>query len=164
MASRRIERIASLIRSLLADAIQSRLADPRIPPITSITRVEVSDDLSVAHVHVSVMGRDSERRLCVTALRHAAGRLRRELAPHLHLRQLPRLVFGLDDSLRRSFETVCRIDQAMRELGEVPEWEREEDEAGDEDDRPAAEESRGLADGPTAARPELPPPTGQEDA
>jgi len=120
--------MASLIRTLIADAIQNRLTDPRIPPITSVTRVEVSDDLSIAHVSISVMGREPERRLCLTALRHAAGRLRRGLAPHLRLRQLPRLEFRLDDSLRRSFETVCQIDEAMRELGELPEWEREEDE------------------------------------
>lgn len=119
--------MASLIRTLIADAIQNRLADPRIPPITSVTRVEVSDDLAIAHVSISVMGRDPERRLCLAALRHAAGRLRRGLAPHLRLRQLPRLEFRLDDSVRRSFETVCRIDEAMRELGEGPAWERDEE-------------------------------------
>ena len=126
--SRRTERVASLIRTIIADAIQNRLNDPRIPVITSITRVEVSDDFSVARVFVSVMAAEAQRKLCVEALRSAAGLLRRELAPELRLRKIPALQFRLDDSLRRGFETVTAIDEAMRELGEVPEWERDEEE------------------------------------
>jgi len=128
--SRRTERVASLIRTIIADAIQNRLNDPRIPLITSITRVEVSDDLSVARIFVSVMAADAQRKLCLSALRSAAGLLRRELAPELRLRKIPSLDFRLDESLRRGFETVTAIDEAMRELGEVPEWERDDEEEG----------------------------------
>jgi len=111
----------------VADAIQNRLADPRIPAITSVTRVEVSEDFSLAAIYVSVLGSDAQRKLALTALRGAAGLLRRRLAPELRLRQIPRLDFRLDDSVRRSFETIMAIDKAMRELGQVPEWERQED-------------------------------------
>lgn len=124
--SRRTERVGHLIRSIVAQTIQSRLADPRIPAITSITRVEVADDFSVARIHVSVMAPEAQRALCLTALRSAAGLLRRALAPELRLRKIPALVFQLDDSLRQSAATVDMIDQAMRELGQAPEWEREE--------------------------------------
>jgi ribosome-binding factor A len=124
--SRRCERLGHLIRSILAEAIRDRLSDPRIPLLTSITRVEVSDDLAVACVHVSVMAEEPQRKLCVAALQKAAGRLRRVLAPELSLRKIPNLVFRLDDSIRQGFETLAVIDHAMRELGEVPEWERED--------------------------------------
>lgn len=122
--SKRTERVGSLIRAIIADAIQSRLNDPRVPPITSITRVEISADFAVARVFVSVMATDARRQLCLRALRSAAGYLRRLLGPQLSLRKTPALDFRLDDSLRRSFETVQLIDQAMEELGQRPQWER----------------------------------------
>jgi ribosome-binding factor A len=113
---------------IVAEAIRDRLNDPRIPVITSITRVEVSDDFAVARVFVSVMAAEPQRKLCLTALRSAAGLLRHELAPQLRLRKIPTITFELDESLRHGFETVTAIDAAMRELGEVPEWERDEEE------------------------------------
>lgn len=129
MASRRTERVGSLIRSIVADAIHARLSDPRIHPITSITRVEVSADFSVARIFVSVMAEESRRKLCLVALESASGRLRRLLGPELRLRKIPMLEFKLDDSLRRASETVETIDRAMRELGEEPDWLREDDDA-----------------------------------
>jgi ribosome-binding factor A len=115
--SRRTERVASLIRSMLAEAIQTRLSDPRLSPFTSITRVDVSADLSIAHVHVSVMEqREAQRLLSVRALQSAAGRLRRIVARGLTTRTIPRLQFHLDESVQRSFQTVQIIDRAMREL------------------------------------------------
>lgn len=137
--SRRTERVGNLIRSIVAQTLQTRLTDPRIPTITSVTRVEVSDDFAVARIFVSVMAPEPQRQLCLTALRHASGLFRRVLAPELSLRKIPALDFRLDDSLRQSFETVEVIDRAMRELGEVPEWEREETEAATPEDEDAGE-------------------------
>ena len=143
--SRRTERVGSLIRTIIAEAIQTRLADPRIPTITSITRVVVSDDFSVARIFVSVMATEVHRNLCLTALRSAHGLLRRMLAPELHLRKIPLLVFELDESVRKGFETVEVIDAAMRELGEVPEWEAEDPaEDAEEDGPPANDPSAGT--------------------
>jgi ribosome-binding factor A len=126
--SRRTERIGSLLRAVLAEAIRNRLNDPRIEPLTSITRVEVSADLSVAHVYVSVMAEGARRELSVETLRHAAGRLRCMVAERVALRQTPELDFRLDESVRRSFETVQRLDRMMAELDEPagPSAEQEE--------------------------------------
>ncbi len=131
--SRRTERIASLIRTILADAMLRRLSDPRIPAITSITRVEVSEDLSVAKVFVSVLApSEARRKLAHRALQQAAGHLRRLLGQELSLRTLPQLVFKLDDSLRKGFETVQLIDQLGLAAGAVRTPEPSElDEAGD---------------------------------
>ncbi len=118
--SRRTDRIGSLIRTLVAEAIQTRLSDPRIVPITSITRVQVSEDLSVARIAVSVMGSETQRQECLRALRRAAGRLRSLLGEELTLRKLPVLAFRLDDSIRGSFETVQQIERAMQALGPEP--------------------------------------------
>jgi len=119
--SRRTERVASVIRTVLAQTIQTRLSDPRIEPLTSITHVEVSADFSVANVYVSVMAPAARQKLSVEALRHARGRLRAAVAHHLTLRRVPELVFHLDESIQRAFETVQQIDRLMEENGPTDE-------------------------------------------
>jgi ribosome-binding factor A len=132
--SRRTERVASIVRSVLAEAIQARLNDPRIEPLTSITRVDVSADMSAARVYVSVMASDSRRKLTLQALRCAAGRLRSLVAERVVLRQVPQINFHLDDSVQVSFETIQEIDRLMQDLGESPglreESETKSDDAG----------------------------------
>lgn len=117
--SRRTERLASVIRNILADAIQFRLSDPRIERMTSITRVEVSQDLSICRVYVSVMASGPRRELTLAALRHAGGHLRSIVAERVSIRQTPALVFHLDESLRKSLETLEQIDLAMAEYAPV---------------------------------------------
>jgi ribosome-binding factor A len=116
VVSRRTERIASLIRGIVAAGIRTELSDPRIETFTSITRVEVSPDLSVAHILVSVMAEEPRRKLTLAGLEQAAGRLRGLVASRISLRQVPRLVFRLDDSVRRSCETVQQLDELMAEI------------------------------------------------
>ena len=129
--SRRTERIGSLIRTVVSAAIRERLSDPRIETLTSITRVEVSADLSVARVNVSVLASEVRRQLCVDALQHAAGRLRAAVAQQVRLRQVPRLEFHLDDSVQQAFHTVQAIDAAMAEFGPRPPAEAGQNESGD---------------------------------
>jgi ribosome-binding factor A len=114
------------LRTVISDAIQHRLSDPRIERLTSVTRVEVSPDLATARVYVSVMGNEVRRKLCMEALEHAAGRLRALLARRTTLRRVARLEFCLDNSVQRAFETVQMIDAAMAELGQRLPWETEE--------------------------------------
>ncbi len=110
-----------------------RLSDPRIAPLTSITRVEVSPDLSLATIHVSVHDdAEARRKLTVVALQSAAGRLRRELSGQLETRTLPHLVFRLDESLRRGFETQQAIDRALEASGIAPSWQADAENAADE--------------------------------
>lgn len=137
--SRRTERIGSLIRDILANLIQSRLNDPRIERFTSITRVDVSPDLSVATVHVTVMAPETRRALTLAALQSAASRLRGFLADELVMRKLPRLVFRIDDSVRTAAEMVNHLDQLRQERGEKPDWEVEAEEAAEELERESAD-------------------------
>ena len=132
--SRRMERIGSLIRSVLARAIQERLSDPRIEPMTSITRVDVASDLSVARVYVSVMAKPPRQKLTLEALQNAGGRLRAEIADQVVLRHVPALQFKLDHSLQQSFETVRQIEAAMAEYEDQP----SDDPSAEGDESPAS--------------------------
>lgn len=116
--SRRTERIASVIRKVVATAIRTRLSDPRLEPLTSVTRVEVSQDLEHARIYISVMAPDARQKLTLEALRQASGRVRGFLAEELTMRVLPQVTFRLDESIRQSAETIEAIDRVMREMNE----------------------------------------------
>jgi ribosome-binding factor A len=119
--SRRTERIASVIRRVVAEALQRRLSDPRLDELASITRVEITSDLSLARVSVSVMSDNpAQRLLYVKALQSSAGRIRGMLAESLTTRTVPQLEFRLDDSLRRGLETLAILDRIRAESGGDP--------------------------------------------
>lgn len=113
--SRRTERVGNVIRDIVAEGIQTQLNDPRIERFTSVTRVDVSPDFSVARVHVSVMADEAHRRLTVVALQNAAGRLRRMLRGQMRVRQIPVLEFFLDESIQQSARVVNELDELMSE-------------------------------------------------
>ena len=113
--SRRTARLNSQIQRLLAEGF-AQLSDPRIATFTSITRVEISPDLTLATVYVSVLGAtEAAAGLTITALDAARGRLRSVLAKGLTMRRVPELRFRLDESLQGAFDTVQVIDQLRDE-------------------------------------------------
>ena len=116
--SRRQEKGASVGRRVVGEAIAQQLHDPRISPMTSITRVEISGDLEFANVWVSVMGSEGEQRTTMAGLQHAQGRLQSLLSRALAMRQCPTLCFKLDESIKKGFETLRLIDQVMAELNQ----------------------------------------------
>jgi len=121
MRAYRLDRIASTIREVVSDALQHRLNDPRIAPLTSVTRVEVSGDLMHAKVHVSVMGSEGEKRRTMSGLHHCTHYIQSLLAKQLSTRHCPRLKFVLDPSIQKALETNRIIDRTMAEYAETDE-------------------------------------------
>lgn len=111
----RPERIATVIGRIIGEAIVSRLSDPRISPLASVTRVRVSEDLAHADVYVSVMGDASAAATTLRGLESAQGRLQSMVASAMAIRQVPMLRFHLDDSIRRGNETLRLIEKSMAE-------------------------------------------------
>jgi len=97
----RAERVAQMMQRELGTMIQTELKDPRIG-FASITRVEVSRDLSVAKVFVSVLGSAQNAHETMEGLTHAVGFLRGEVGRRLKLRHAPELDFRLDESIEKS--------------------------------------------------------------
>lgn len=107
MNDRRRRQVAAILRRELSDIIQQEVKDPRVG-LASITRVEVSPDMSYARVYVSVFAGEEERREAIEALTGAQGFVRRQLAPRIRLRTIPRLNFLLDQSLEHA-ENISRL-------------------------------------------------------
>ncbi|HVB75914.1 MAG TPA: 30S ribosome-binding factor RbfA [Ktedonobacteraceae bacterium] len=107
----RQEKLGELFAAELSDLLRTRVKDPRVG-FASITHVEVSGDYRHAKIFVSVMGNEDEQANTMTALKHATGFLRRELASRITLRYMPEIVFKLDTSI----ETGSRILELIREM------------------------------------------------
>ena len=77
-------------------AIIGRLKDPRLEGgLLTVTRLDVTPDLDVAKVYVSVMGREDGP--AIEALNRAAGHVRTEVSKKMHIRKAPRFIFVEDD-------------------------------------------------------------------
>lgn len=115
--SRRTERVASLIRNTIGQLLLRQLNDPRVDPArTSITRVEVPEDLLTARIFVSVIGTEAQQRTTVQALRHAHGHIQELMMREIVLRNCPTLDFVLDKQFKKTLETLTLISQAMEEI------------------------------------------------
>lgn len=109
---RRPERLAEGIREEVARIVASDLKDPRLGFVT-VTRVEVTHDLSHARVLVGVLGGEVEREKSLAALRSAAGFVRREIGRRLRIRIVPEIEFRYDKGIEAT-------DRVARLLNETP--------------------------------------------
>jgi len=115
--SRRTERIAKVMQQEIGRIILTDLADPRIDTArTSVTRVQVAEDLLRAKVYVSVMGPEAQQRRALAALARAAGRIQSLLGRRIQLRFLPVLEFLPDEQFKGTMRTWEIIRQAMDEI------------------------------------------------
>lgn len=96
----RTERLNSEFKKEIYGIISRRLNDPSITEMVSVTKVDVSRDLSQAKVFVSVFSKDAEKRKTTfDAVCKNAKRIRFELGGAMRIRTVPELFFVLDDSM-----------------------------------------------------------------
>src|SRR6476620_1493676 len=117
--SRRTERLGSTIQQELAQIIMRELSDPRLTGMPSITRVKVSEDLSVADVYVTIMGTAGQQSAALNALRHSAGLMRTKLTKMLSLRQSPFLKFHIDENLKKELAVLDLLEKVRAENEEI---------------------------------------------
>ncbi|NLX61751.1 MAG: 30S ribosome-binding factor RbfA [Tissierellia bacterium] len=115
MNKKRLSRIAEEIKRVVSQLIQREIKDPRISPLTSITKVEVTNDLSYAKIYISVMGNDEDKENTLTGLKSAKGFIRREIGNRIDLRHAPEPVFYLDESIEQSLYISKLIEEVNRE-------------------------------------------------
>ncbi|MDO4788223.1 MAG: 30S ribosome-binding factor RbfA [Johnsonella sp.] len=124
-------RINAQVHREISDIVRSKIKDPRIHPMTSITDAVVTADLKYCTVYVSVLGDEENEKETLEGLKKAAGFIRKELAASLNLRNTPELKFTADHSLAYGMKMSKLIDEVMAE-----------DEQGKEEERDKEEESR----------------------
>jgi ribosome-binding factor A len=116
MAEYRTERIGNLIQEKIGSLIlEGRIKDPRVHPFLSITRVQVSRDLSFADVYVSNVKDEEKIGPGAAGLQSAAGFIQSQLGQNMRIRKIPRLRFHEDRSIRAGFDLVKNIEGLVHE-------------------------------------------------
>jgi len=108
---RRPERVADIIREEISQIVGYELEDPRLTMVT-VTDVRLSDNRRDAQVFVTVAGDEEEHRLALSALRHAAPYVRKQLSLSLNLPRTPEIHFVRD----RVEEEGERVNRLLREI------------------------------------------------
>jgi len=112
---KRSQRVSDLLREEIADIVIYRLKDPRIGFIT-ITGVDVTDDIKIARVYVSVL-KDEDKKNTLDILNSAKSFIRSELSKRLRMKSIPGIEFRLDTSI----EYGDRIDKLLKKIEEESE-------------------------------------------
>lgn len=107
---KRSQRVGHQLRKEISDIVTNRVKDPRLGFLT-ITEVDVTDDLKLARVYVSIF-KEEEREQTLEALVAARNFIRLELGKRLRIKVIPSLEFKLDTSM----EYGDRIDKLLKEV------------------------------------------------
>ena len=102
MIPNRVHKVAMAIKEEVSKIILYELKDPRIGFVT-MTHVDLTPDLKVAHIFYSVMGDTKEVENSQKGLEAAKGYIRRLLGDRLKLRFVPEILFRKDDSIEQGF-------------------------------------------------------------
>ena len=137
----RPHRVGDQIREELSTMLtRGEVHDPKIGFIT-LTRVQVSADLQVAHVYYTSLGDPAARKDTQKALERATPFLRRQIGSRVQLRRVPEIEFRFDESIAHQ----DRIEQVLKDLhqeeaarasaaGAAPDANRAPDASKDDDD------------------------------
>ena len=117
MATRRQEKVARLIKEAVSEAIANHLNDPRIEGFVSVTRVEVSPDLRISDVYISVFGKDeTSQNKTYKAIEHARSRIQALLSGKIQSKFCPVLRIHKDEQFKKTLETINIIEKTTNEL------------------------------------------------
>ncbi len=121
MSEYRLQRVENLIRDTISEMIMKQIIkDPRISSLISISRVEVSRDLSFARIFISGFENENKIKSSVEGLNSAAGFIQKNLGKRMHTRTTPKLKFVFDSSIRDGFEMTKKL-ESMHIEPEEPE-------------------------------------------
>jgi ribosome-binding factor A len=108
VSKNRLTRIEERLREELAKILLMESSDPRLKGLT-ITEVKVDRELAFAEIYVSTIEGTPRSKEVISALEHAHGFLRSELAHRMELRVFPKLRFHWDPT----FEQADKIEKLI---------------------------------------------------
>lgn len=122
MSVDRLERVNSLLKRVLAEAVFTVMqGDSVAPGLITVTDVRCGKDLRDATVKVSVFGDDRLKETALHHLQHNAKRFQQAINRQVRLKFTPRLLFKLDLSLEKGDAVLALLDRLPSAGGGAPE-------------------------------------------
>lgn len=115
MNIKRINRISGEVKKVVSEIIDQDLKDPRIKDMTTVTKVEVTRDLSFAKIYISVLGDQKDKSETLEGLNSAKGYIRKEIGSKIDLRHAPQPVFYLDESIEQAINMSKLIEEVKKQ-------------------------------------------------
>lgn len=104
-----MERVQRELQRRVSALILTELRDPRLSVPHAVTDAQISPDLRVLKVYVSIDAPPPEQDVVLEVLKKSVGRLRHLIGEGLELRVVPEIRFYLDDTPERAH----RIEQIL---------------------------------------------------
>lgn len=98
---KRTDRLNSLLKEVIADVILREVKNPHLPPLLTVTGVEITSDLHHAKVFISVIGTPEQKAKAIATLQQASGFIATRASKQIVLRFFPELTFILDESVEK---------------------------------------------------------------
>ncbi len=112
MSVNRIERVNSLLRRVIAEAMFQILRGEDVSPaLVTVTGVSCGSDLRDATVGISVFGDAALKRRAMERLRRNAARFQAAINREVKMKYTPRLFFKLDRSIEKGDEVLAILDR-----------------------------------------------------
>lgn len=114
----RIQKLERVAFERASSVVLFELSDPRLVHM-SLTRADLSGDLSYVTLYWSVIGGDGARSKVEHALRDAAPQVQREIAKVFHTRRCPRVRFQYDPSIAGAVKMGALLEKLAVERKET---------------------------------------------
>src|SRR5699024_7773951 len=111
MDKKRTNRISEEVKRIVSELLNNGIKDPRVNTMTTVTEVEVTNDLSFANIYVSVLGDSEDKDNSIAGLESDKGFIRSEIGKKVNLRHIPEPVFHLDESIEHAMNISKLIDE-----------------------------------------------------
>ena len=105
------QRLEQDAKVALSNIILYKVKDPSVTGLITVTDVKITPDQKYAQVYVSIFGKQNKENV-IDALKKAKGYIRSELGKTVKMRNVPELVFELDDSM----EYGAHMDKVISEV------------------------------------------------
>lgn len=114
----RHQRLEQDVKVALSNIISYDVKDPSVTgTMISVTDVKITPDQKYAKVYVSIFGRQSKIKV-IDALKKASGYIKSELSRKVKMKNMPEIVFELDDSIEYGSHMDKVINEVIRKDNE----------------------------------------------
>jgi ribosome-binding factor A len=109
MAKHRLERVNELIKREVGDMLRKEFVFDA--QLVTVQQVDSTPDLKHAHVYMSVIGTDAQRRKVVALLQSKRAPLQYALSRKVTMKFTPQLHFKLDTGIERGTKVISIMDE-----------------------------------------------------
>ena len=109
----RHERLEQDVKIALSNIITQEVKEPSVTGLISVTDVKITPDQKYAKVYISIFGKQNKQKV-IDALKKATGFIKLELGKRVRMRNIPSIMFELDDSIEYGDHMDKLIDEVIR--------------------------------------------------